>query len=90
MILLVTHNSNNSRNSDAFKEKIESLGEAKRDSDFSSLWFLKSDQSASEVYRQLKPYIIISSSDRLFVSPVTSDYMSYIDEDLGDWITANL
>lgn len=49
-----------------------------------SMWFVKTNFSAYEIYSKLKPQI--DNNDFLFISEITSDHMGFLRSEVVNWL----
>lgn len=53
-----------------------------------SAWFINTNNSAGTLFNHLLPYI--DSNDKLFVTKVTQDFASRLNQEVNGWLRANL
>lgn len=49
-----------------------------------SVWFIKTNFTAQEIYDKLKPQI--DNNDFLFISEINSNYYGFLNKDVWNWL----
>lgn len=50
-----------------------------------SMWFIATDQTASQIYNKLKP--LIDTDDHIFISEINANHMGYMPKEAVEWLT---
>lgn len=89
MLHLLTYDLNKAKDYSALYQAIRGLGEAVKDPDLDSVWFLHTSMNANQVSTRLQAYI--DRDDRLFVTRLQhNEYSGWMMNSLWPWISARL